>query len=96
LTHEAVFIIQIGKEEIEMSGQANSKSHWTFLSNHAHVLLCIAKNLDFRLKDIAQVVGITERDGRCNMYVTHPEKKLRHPVEAHRRVGDLIRLIENE
>ncbi len=34
---------------------------WTFLSNHAHVLYCIARNLDARVRDIAQDVGITER-----------------------------------
>jgi DNA-binding MarR family transcriptional regulator len=34
---------------------------WTFLSNHAHVLLCIARNPDARVRDIAVDVGITER-----------------------------------
>lgn len=34
---------------------------WTFLTNHAHVLLCVAENPDARLRDIAEVVGITER-----------------------------------
>jgi DNA-binding MarR family transcriptional regulator len=34
---------------------------WTFLTNHAQVLLCIAHNSDIRLRDIAQTVGITER-----------------------------------
>lgn len=34
---------------------------WTFLSNHAHVLLCIAQEPELRLRDIAQYVGITER-----------------------------------
>jgi hypothetical protein len=34
---------------------------WTFLTNHAHVLLCIARDADARVRDIAQVVGITER-----------------------------------
>lgn len=34
---------------------------WTFLTNHAQVLLCIAQNSDIRLRDIAQAVGITER-----------------------------------
>jgi DNA-binding transcriptional ArsR family regulator len=34
---------------------------WTFLSNHAQVLLCIAHDRDMRLRDIAQAVGITER-----------------------------------
>lgn len=34
---------------------------WTFLTNHAHVLLCIAREPDIRLRDIAARVGITER-----------------------------------
>jgi DNA-binding MarR family transcriptional regulator len=34
---------------------------WTFLTNHAQVLLCIAQNSDIRLRDVALKVGITER-----------------------------------
>lgn len=34
---------------------------WTFLTNHAHVLICIAREPDIRLRDIADRVGITER-----------------------------------
>ena len=36
-------------------------SEWTFLSNHAHVLLCIAREPEIRLRDVAVRVGITER-----------------------------------
>ncbi len=43
-----------------MSSTEGSHS-WTFLSNHAQVLLCIARDRDTRLRDIAQAVGITER-----------------------------------
>ena len=35
--------------------------HWTFLSNHGHVLVCLARDPDARLRDVAQSVGITER-----------------------------------
>lgn len=35
--------------------------HWTFLSNHGHVLLSIARDPDIRLRDLADRVGITER-----------------------------------
>jgi predicted ArsR family transcriptional regulator len=35
--------------------------HWTFLTNHTQVLLCFAVDSDARLKDVAQIVGITER-----------------------------------
>jgi predicted ArsR family transcriptional regulator len=36
-------------------------SEWTFLTNHAHVLLCLARDPSMRLRDIADCVGITER-----------------------------------
>lgn len=35
--------------------------HWTFLTNHAHVLVCIAENPDMRGREIAEQVGISER-----------------------------------
>jgi hypothetical protein len=34
---------------------------WTFFSNYGHVLVCLARNRDARLRDVAQEVGITER-----------------------------------
>jgi len=34
---------------------------WVFLTNHAHVLLCIARDPQARTRDIAEQVGITER-----------------------------------
>jgi len=34
---------------------------WTFLTNHAHVLLCITADPGIRLRDVAARVGITER-----------------------------------
>lgn len=34
---------------------------WTFLTNHAHILLSLAKRPDMRMKDLATEVGITER-----------------------------------
>ncbi len=34
---------------------------WTFLSNHGHVLVCLARDPDSRLRDVASRVGITER-----------------------------------
>ncbi len=36
-------------------------AEWTFLTNHAHVLLCVAEDPDMRLRDVATRVGITER-----------------------------------
>jgi predicted ArsR family transcriptional regulator len=40
---------------------SNETAHWTFLTNHAQVLLCIANDSDIRLRDVAETVGITER-----------------------------------
>ena len=34
---------------------------WTFLSNHGHILVCIARDPNIRVREIAQAVGITER-----------------------------------
>ncbi|MDN5278934.1 MAG: hypothetical protein PWR01_2899 [Clostridiales bacterium] len=98
-----------------MSENTRGQHNWTFLSNHSHVLLCLADNSEMRMRDIAQKVGITERavqkivadlteagyidrikDGRCNRYQVHRDKHLRHPIEAHRVIEDLIRLIDPE
>jgi predicted transcriptional regulator len=35
--------------------------HWDFLTNHAHVLICVAADPGIRLREIAAAVGITER-----------------------------------
>lgn len=32
---------------------------WTFLTNHAHVLIAISRDPELRQRDIAQLVGIT-------------------------------------
>jgi hypothetical protein len=85
---------------------------WTFLSNHGHVLLCLAAEPEMRLRDVAAHVGITERAvqrivadleyagyltrqrrGRRNSYRIHSMLRLRHPVEAHRTVGDLLAFV---
>lgn len=36
-------------------------AEWTFLTNHAHTLLCIARDPGIRLRDVAERVGVTER-----------------------------------
>jgi hypothetical protein len=40
---------------------AGSLPRWDFLTNHAHVLLCVAQDPGIRLRDLADAVGITER-----------------------------------
>jgi predicted transcriptional regulator len=34
---------------------------WSFLTNHAQVLLCIAQDPGIRLRELGEAVGITER-----------------------------------
>ncbi|WP_040801645.1 helix-turn-helix transcriptional regulator [Nocardia higoensis] len=34
---------------------------WTFLTNHAHVLLCLSRDGELTMRELAQAVGITER-----------------------------------
>lgn len=40
---------------------ASGMPGWTFLTNHAHVLICVARDPGARLRDVASDVGITER-----------------------------------
>ncbi len=42
---------------------------WTFLSNYAHVLVCLAENPEARVRDVAERVGITERSAQ--RLITH-------------------------
>jgi DNA-binding MarR family transcriptional regulator len=44
-----------------MPAPAQAAKEWTFLTNHAHVLLAIAREPKARLRDVATSVGITER-----------------------------------
>ena len=85
---------------------------WTFLTNHAHVLLCLSLDAEARVREVAERVGITERavhrilaeleaggyvtrerDGRRNRYAVHGELPLRHPIERHRRVREILALV---
>ena len=43
-----------------MSSPQDSRP-WRFVTNHTQVLLCIARDGDVRLRDVAERVGITER-----------------------------------
>jgi len=45
-----------------MQSSSESDDHgWRFVTNHAHVLACVADDPSGRLRDIAATVGITER-----------------------------------
>jgi predicted ArsR family transcriptional regulator len=88
---------------------------WTFFSNYGHVLVCLVRNREARLRDVAREVGITERavqkivrdlqdagfltvtkQGRCNRYRVNRRKSLRHPLESHCTVGQLLTLVAKD
>ena len=87
-------------------------SNWTIFSNHGHVLVCLARDSEARLRDVASDVGLTERavqkivrdlqecdmisvskHGRRNRYRLNHKKALRHDLEAHCSLGELIELV---
>ncbi len=39
----------------------DDKPSWTFLSNHSHVIICLERDPEMRVREIADTVGITER-----------------------------------
>lgn len=43
------------------AGAGEEVPRWDFLTNHAHVLLCVYRDSGIRLRDIAAAIGITER-----------------------------------
>ena len=74
--------------------------------------MCLARDPDIRMREVAELIGITERavqnilvdleaeglvrkyrEGRRNTYELNLDQPLRHPIEKHRKVGDLVRLI---
>lgn len=90
----------------------NAPAPWTFLTNHAHVLILLARDPRATMREVADAVGITERavqrivaeleqaevlersrDGRRNVYAVKPDRPLRHPVESHCSVADLLGLV---
>ncbi|UCG40271.1 MAG: winged helix-turn-helix domain-containing protein [Acidimicrobiia bacterium] len=67
-----------------------NQSHWTFLTNHSHVLLCVAADPDVRLRDVAEKVGITERAAQrivaeleSEGYLSHVKVGRRNHYEVH-------------
>jgi predicted transcriptional regulator len=87
-------------------------AEWTFLTNHAHVLIYLEREPGATLRRVAEAAGITERavqrivaeleeagflsrsrQGRRNVYAIHAGLPLRHPIESHRTVEDLLTLV---
>ena len=104
---------QVAKPLGELTQQPQSeKIRWTFLTNHAHVLILLSQDSSLVLREVALRIGITERAvqriiadleqdgfierekvGRKNQYRILVKRPLRHPIESHRSIGDLIALI---
>ncbi|MFH1764314.1 MAG: winged helix-turn-helix domain-containing protein [Gemmatimonadota bacterium] len=66
------------------------RAEWTFLTNHAHVLICVHEDPSIRTRDIAVRVGITERavqrliSDLCEAgYVTRTREGRRNHYEVH-------------
>ncbi len=65
---------------------------WNFLTNHARVLLCIARDPGVRLRDVAARLGITERSAHTIVadlatagYVVKQKhgRRNRYQIQAH-------------
>jgi DNA-binding MarR family transcriptional regulator len=57
-----LYLISTARLKSPVEAQSRRDPHeWTFLTNHAHVLVCIAGDPNARVRDIAARVGITER-----------------------------------
>ena len=104
--------VRNGRPVAQARAASKAEPRWTFLTNHAHVLIVLSKNPSTVLREVALRVGITERAvqriiadlerdgfierekvGRQNSYRLRFKQPLRHPIEAHRSIGDLIDLI---
>lgn len=67
-----------------------SHTPWTFLTNHAQVLLCVAGNPRLTAREIAAAVGITERavqrilvDLEQTGYISHARDGRRNTYQIH-------------
>ena len=57
---------------------------WTFLTNHAHVLLSLASDPDATLREVAERVGITERAAHRIVSELEEEGALKRSREGRR------------
>ena len=94
------------RQLLEKSGS----SGWTYLTNHTHTIVCLLREPDIRVRELAIEVGITERailrilselehegvvaktrEGRRNRYSVNLEAPLRHPLESHCSLRQLVK-----
>lgn len=62
------------------------KPAWTFLTNHAHVLLCVARDPQARIRDLSLRVGITERAVQRIIFELEEDGYLTHERAGRRNV----------
>jgi DNA-binding IclR family transcriptional regulator len=87
-----------------MAMAENMGPGWTFLTNHAQVLVCIARDPGVRLRDIGERVGITERAAHRIVveladagYITRQRngRRNRYTINAHLPLPDTIAREQN-
>ncbi len=87
-----------------MAMAGNMGPGWTFLTNHAQVLVCIARDPGVRLRDIGERVGITERAAHRIVveladagYITRQRngRRNRYTINAHLPLPDTIAREQN-
>lgn len=83
---------------------AKSTPSWSFLTNHARVLVCIAHDPGVRLREIGDAVGITERAAHRIVselaeagYISRERhgRRNRYSVQAHLPLPDPIAREQN-
>ncbi len=79
-------------ETREPGSKTQPIGRWVFLTNHAHVLLCIARDPQARTRDIAEQVDITERAAQrivadliAENYITRTKVGRRNHYKINRR-----------
>ena len=109
-SHEVLYMNQSSDRKALMVEAGRT---WTFLTNHAHVLLCLAHGESLTARELGSRIGITERaiqviladltvdvylkktkQGRRNLYTVNRKGRLRHPLEAHHTIGELITALD--
>jgi hypothetical protein len=105
--------MQKKSKSIALLKSEDSKPEWTFLSNHTHVILCLYRDPELRIRDLALNVGITDRAiisiiedlemggvlvkqkvGRRNHYLINGNIPLRHPLESHKNISELLKFLK--
>jgi hypothetical protein len=85
---------------------------WSFLSNHGRALLCIARDPEIRLRDVAGSSAspnagpttssargryvIKEKDGRRNRYQVQGHLPVPEELVQDRAIGDVLVLLTSE